>query len=122
MALSFLNLERLRILSACTVLMLAAVTVSSILSTIQMMKPIRILMERVPIAAEYHPAKIVVSYKTFAPDGSLKTVIQDSVERRHRNLVDDGHALDQVRDVWAVCTVAADLNCRPLQYVLYCIL
>jgi hypothetical protein len=103
MTLSFLNLERLRVLSACTVLMLAAVTVSSILSTVQMMKPIRILMEHVPVNAEYQPAKFVISYKTFAPNGSLKTVVQDSVERRLGNLVDNGHdVLDEVRDVCAV--------------------
>jgi hypothetical protein len=119
MPLSFLNLERLRVLSACTVLVLAAVTVSSILSTVQMLKPIRVLMEQVPITAEYHPAKFVVSYKTLAPDGSLKTVTQDSVHRKMLQAddqqqqqqqqqqggevqkVDQGHPLDQVR--YVVC-------------------
>ena len=117
MPLSFMNLERLRLFSACMVLMLAAVTVSSILSTIQLMKPIRILMEQVPVTAEYRPAKFVVSYKTLALDGSLQTVSQDSLSRRHRNLlqpnqqkgsemelVDTGHALDQVRCVCALPT------------------
>jgi hypothetical protein len=121
MPLSFLNLERLRVLSACTVLMLTAVTVSSILSTIQLMKPIRILMDQVPMTAEYHPAKFLVSYKTLALDGSLQTVIQDSLARRHRNLlqpsqqqqqqhggnmelVDTGHAPDQVSHVYVVPT------------------
>jgi hypothetical protein len=118
MPLSFTNLERLRVMSACMVLMLAAVTVSSILSTIQLMKPIRILMDQVPMTAEYHPAKFLVSYKTLALDGSLQTVSQDSLARRHRNLlqpsqqqqhyggdmelVDTGHALDQVSDVYVV--------------------
>jgi hypothetical protein len=114
MPLSFLNLERLRVLTACTVLMLTAVTVSSILSSIQIMKPIRILMDQVPITAEYHPAQFVVSYKTLAPDGSLQPVSQDSVSRRHRHLLqpdqqqqggemeqvdETGHALDQVRHI-----------------------
>jgi hypothetical protein len=119
MPLSFLNLERLRVLSACMVLMLAAVTVSSILSTIQMMKPIRILMEQVPITAEYRPAKFLVSYKTFAPDGSLETVSQDSVHRKllesnqlqqggEMQTVDEGYALDQVCHVCAVPTLHAD--------------
>jgi hypothetical protein len=142
MPLSFWNLERLRVMSACTVLVLGAVTVSSILSTAQMMKPLRILMEQVPrsaeyhptkfvimeqvpiISAEYHPAKFVVSYKTFAPDGSLETVTQDSISRKHRRLsqpntntntktgetetvdVDNdnqGHDLDQVRFNLRVC-------------------
>jgi hypothetical protein len=117
MPLSFMNLERLRVFSACMVLMAAAVTVSSILSTIQLMKPIRILMDQAPVTAEYHPAKFVVTYKTLALDGSLQTVSQDSLSRRHRNLlqpnqqqhqdgaememIDAGHAqtLDQVRYV-----------------------
>jgi ferredoxin len=103
------------VFSACMVLMAAAVTVSSILSTIQLMKPIRILMDQAPVTAEYHPAKFVVSYKTLALDGSLQTVSQDSLSRRHRNLlqpnqqkdgemdlVDTGHALDQVRYVTSV--------------------
>jgi hypothetical protein len=128
MPLSFLNLERLRVLSACMVLMLAAVTVSSILSTVQMMKPIRILYEQVPITAEYHPAKFVI-YKTFAPDGSLETVSQDSVHRKmwegdqqqqqqqqqggEMQKVEEGHVLDQVCHVCAVPTSTAD------HYVLY---
>lgn len=122
MPLSFRNLERLRVLSACTVLVLAAVTVSSILSTITLMKPIRILMDSVPVTAEYHPAKFVVSYKTMALDGSLETVSQDSVHRKHRNLLqpsqqqgggggggemmqmfdEASHALEEVRYVCAV--------------------
>jgi hypothetical protein len=119
MPLSFFNLERLRVLSACMVLMLAAVTVSSILSSIQLMQPIRVLMDQVPMTAEYHPAKFVVTYKTFALDGSLQTVSQDSLARRHRNLlqpsqqqyhgsdmelVDTGHALDQVSHGFVVPT------------------
>jgi hypothetical protein len=133
MPLSFMNLERLRVFSACMVLMAAAVTVSSILSTIQLMKPIRILMDQAPVTAEYHPAKFVVTYKTLALDGSLQTVSQDSLSRRHRNLLqppnqqqhqdgaeiemtDAGHAhtLDQVRYV-TLRRCSANMNCRPLR-------